>query len=458
MARPSASHTSDKEAATVTEPIPTDPGTGRPGCGAQPETPEAFRGHPCFDAKARHTSARVHLPVAPKCNVQCNFCNRKYDCANESRPGVTSVVLSPGQALKYTDGVVERMPNTTVVGIAGPGDPMANPVETLDTLRRVRERYPDMHLCLATNGLNLPEHVDELIELGVSHVTVTVNAVDPAIGAKIYGWVRDKKVIYRGEAAAKLLLERQMEAIRRLSDAGVTVKINCIVIPGVNENHVGDVARKVADAGAKLFNCMPLHPTADTVFAALPEPDKTTMSRVRHQAETWLPQMSHCRRCRADAAGMLGDEMTGSDFGHLVSASRLPVEPDQDRPYVAVASMEGVLVNQHLGEASRFLIYARGEGGFELVETRPAPDKGGGMERWRKLAELIKDCRALLVLAAGDVPKGVLTFDGVRVVEMNGLIEEGLDAVYGEREPVSLVRRKTACHGGGCGGGSGLGC
>ena len=59
--------------------------------------------HPCFDDSARHRYARVHLPVAPRCNIQCNFCDRKMDCLNESRPGVTSSVLSPGQAVYYLD-------------------------------------------------------------------------------------------------------------------------------------------------------------------------------------------------------------------------------------------------------------------------------------------------------------------------------------------------------------------
>ena len=27
-------------------------------------------------------------------------------------------------------------------------------------------------------------------ELGVSHVTITINAIDPEIGAKVYAWVR----------------------------------------------------------------------------------------------------------------------------------------------------------------------------------------------------------------------------------------------------------------------------
>ena len=61
----------------------------------------------------------------------------------------------------------------------------------METLRLVREKYPEMLLCVATNGLNAEPYAEELAQLQVSHVTFTVNAVDPAIGAQIYAWVRD---------------------------------------------------------------------------------------------------------------------------------------------------------------------------------------------------------------------------------------------------------------------------
>ena len=118
--------------------------------------------HPCFNSDVRHKSGRIHLPVAPKCNIQCNYCDRKFDCMNESRPGVTSAVLEPRQALAYLDKVLERVPQLKVVGIAGPGDPFATPDETLETLRLVREKYPEMLLCVASNGLNLAPYAEEL--------------------------------------------------------------------------------------------------------------------------------------------------------------------------------------------------------------------------------------------------------------------------------------------------------
>ncbi|MFD1692374.1 hypothetical protein ACFSHR_15165 [Azotobacter chroococcum] len=65
----------------------------------------------------------MHVAVAPACNIQCHYCNRKYDCANESRPGVVSEVLTPEQAVKKVKAVAATIPQMTVLGIAGPGDP-----------------------------------------------------------------------------------------------------------------------------------------------------------------------------------------------------------------------------------------------------------------------------------------------------------------------------------------------
>ena len=123
--------------------------------------------HPCFDADAKGKYARVHLPVAPLCNVQCNYCNRRFDCVTESRPVVSSAVLLPEQALLYLRAVVEKIPETSVAGIAGPGDPFANVEQTLRTLELAGKEFPDMIFCLASNGLELAPHIDEIADLGV---------------------------------------------------------------------------------------------------------------------------------------------------------------------------------------------------------------------------------------------------------------------------------------------------
>ena len=164
--------------------------------------------HPCFNPNVKGQFGRVHLPVAPKCNIKCNYCNRKYDCVNESRPGVTSTVLDPEQALMYMGKVLAAEPRITVAGIAGPGDPFANGEATMETMRLVRQNFPEMILCLASNGMGISPYIEELAEIVVSHVTITVNAVDPDVGQHIYGWVRDGKMIYRGRQAAELRMVR----------------------------------------------------------------------------------------------------------------------------------------------------------------------------------------------------------------------------------------------------------
>lgn len=433
-------------------------------CGAPPSTGIDFNHHPCFSKEAHKKYGRIHLPVAPRCNIQCNFCNRKYDCINESRPGVTSNVLTPGQAVAYLENVVAKRPEIAVVGIAGPGDPFANPEETMQTLRLVRQKFPKLMLCVATNGLGVGPHIDEIAELQTSHVTITMTAVDPEIGAKIYSWVRDGKRPLRGVEAAATLQARQIEALVKLKQRGVVVKVNSIVIPGVNDEHLPEIAAKVSALGADIMNCMALVPVKGAEFEHLAPPDNLTMARVRLQSERFLPQMTHCARCRADAVGYIGEEMTPGqhdDLKHFANMSLNPLE-DQVRPYVAVATMEGALVNQHLGEADRVAIYEQDPGlpgRFKLIETRPTPPEGGGDRRWAQLGEVLKDCRAIVVTAAGPTPQKVLTASGLKVIEMEGIIDEGLKAVFANQPlPPSLKRRFNGCGAGITCKGTGNGC
>jgi nitrogen fixation protein NifB len=425
-------------------------------------TPIDLSRHPCFNEKIKGQFGRVHLPVAPKCNIKCNYCNRKYDCVNESRPGVTSSILSPEQALIYVDKVLEKEPRIAVAGIAGPGDPFANPNETLQTMRLIRGRFPHLLLCLSSNGFNLANHIDEIAQIGVSHVTITVNAVDPQISQKIYGWVREGNVIYKGLQAAELLQARQLDAIRKLKSCGITVKINTIVVPGINDHHVVEVAKKMREMGVGLLNCMALFPNADTPFADITEPDKSKMDEIRKEAETYIPQMRHCTRCRADAVGLLGKDRTDEMRSCLSFSAKLP-SPSKDvreRPYVAVATLEGVLINQHLGEAERVQIWSRSDKGLELVEERETPQRGCGPKRWLHLARILGDCRAILVSGIGKIPKKVLTNYGVQPYVMNGFIEMGLNAAFNENESdlaamkvrtVSCTSKKDcAGSGGGC--------
>ncbi len=265
----------------------------------------SFDNHPCFSKKASAAYGRVHLPVAPHCNIQCNFCNRIYDCANENRPGVTAKVQSPDEAVEYVENLFKFRQDISVIGIAGPGDPMCDADKTLATFEKCKARFPHALLCLSTNGLSLPEYVDDIVRIGVSHVTVTVNAVTPEVGGKIYAWVRHGNRIYRGEEGARILGARQEEGIRKLKEARMIVKINTVVIPGVNMAHVPQIAKKAKEWQADIMNCMAMIPVHDTPFSNIKSPSNEEIRSMRKLIGGSMAQMTHCSRCRADACGKL---------------------------------------------------------------------------------------------------------------------------------------------------------
>jgi nitrogen fixation protein NifB len=364
-------------------------------------------------------------------------------------------LLSPEQAADYVDDVVAADPSIRVVGIAGPGDPLAQAAKTLKTLELVRSRHPDMLLCVATNGLALPQNAAALAELRVSHVTVTMCAVDPSISASVYAWIRDGEETLRGPAAAERLLQAQRAGIRALVSAGVLVKVNSIVVPGVNEHHIESIAREAAELGASRFNCIAMRPVPSTPFGSLEEPSRELIHALRAECAQYLPQMQHCSRCRADAVGRIGHVPSEEQ---LVLLGKHATAPKRERPYVAVASEEGLLVNQHLGETASFWIFGRTGDGFTLIESREAPMAGSGDARWSEVAQLLSDCRALLVSAAGPAPRRALDRAGIEVHETDGLIEDALDAVYQNR-PLPKVRTGAfKCGKGATCAGDGLGC
>lgn len=431
--------------------------------------------HPCFNPKACKNFGRVHLPIAPACNIQCNFCNRKFDCVNESRPGVSSSILSPDQAMAYLEEVMAVKEGISVVGIAGPGDPFANPVQTMTTLQLVRQTYPDMLLCVASNGLNLTPYLDDLKAVDVSHVSITVNAVDPVIGEKVYSWVRDNKKTLGPELGAQLLLERQREAIKGLKDRGIIVKVNTIVLPGINDFHVEEIAKQMAVLEVDLFNCMAYFPNEGANLSHLKEPGAEEMKKIQNAAKAHLPQMLHCKRCRADAVGRLDDKTDTRLMDRLIEIAaapkpfpestwtpkkKMPAKETQemlDRPYIAVATQEGVLINQHLGEAQTLSIYDTSNETPVMIEKRRLSKPGGKDFRWFAVADTIKDCHQLLVSGIGTAPREILTQKGIKILEINGMIELVITALKKEQDISHLLVREHSNCGEECRG-TGMGC
>ena len=419
--------------------------------------------HPCYNEEAHHHYARIHVAVAPACNIQCNYCNRKYDCSNESRPGVTSERLNPKEAIKKVLHVGANIPQLSVVGIAGPGDALANPKATFKTFEYLNQYAPDLTLCLSTNGLALMDHIEAIKSHGVHHVTVTINSVDESgeIGAKIYPWIYHSGKRLRGTEAAKFLLKRQLEGIKACVDAGILVKANSVLIPGVNEEHLLEVSKVLKKLGVFLHNIMPLisKPEYGTVFGleGVPSTPNSMLTRVQKACGIQTKLMKHCRQCRADAVGLLGQDRSqeftkstqeSASIDELAYAYDLParqakhakieawrrainkaserieLESNNLAPLrVAVTSAGEGLINQHFGNAKEFLIYEISGDKVEFLHHRKVEQNycqgtdECGSNPIEEIAKTLKDVDFIATAKIGPCPKEALAKQKIQISE-----------------------------------------
>ena len=265
--------------------------------------------HPCFHGEAHAKYGRIHLPVSPACNIQCRFCQRGFNKCEE-RPGVSRGIVSPEQAIELIEKALTLCPEITVVGIAGPGDTLATD-HALRTFALVQRHYPQLLKCLSTNGLLLAARSDEIVAVAVNSVTVTVNADTPETLTRIVSHVQYQGERLLGLPAAQTLIPAQLAGIAAIAQQGIVVKINTVLIPGVNEHEIAAIARKTSALGASIMNIIPLIPQHE--MSGLPAPSCQLLNAARAQAEPYLTVFRHCKQCRADACGIPGKEIDLAD-------------------------------------------------------------------------------------------------------------------------------------------------
>lgn len=473
----------------------TSGGSGKSSCGSSggpadmaPEVWEKVKNHPCYSEEAHHHYARMHVAVAPACNIQCNYCNRKYDCANESRPGVVSEKLTPEQAAKKVIAVASTIPQMTVLGIAGPGDPLANPEKTFKTFELISKTAPDIKLCLSTNGLTLPDHVDTIAAFNVDHVTITINMVDPEVGQHIYPWIYYQKKRWTGIDAARILTERQMQGLEMLTERGILCKVNSVMIPGINDQHLVEVNRAVKSRGAFLHNIMPLisAPEHGTVFGLNGQrgPSAQELKALQDACEGEMNMMRHCRQCRADAVGLLGEDRSAEFTTEKIEAMEVSYDADTRKAYqelveqerqatvaakqaeqaqlaqladaagismlIAVATKGHGKVNEHFGHATEFQIYEVNAKGAKFVGHRRVDlyCQGGYGEEdtLPTVIRAINDCHAVFVAKIGGCPKDDLSKAGIDPVDKyaHQFIEQSAIAYF--MEYVGKVKAGEIAH------------
>jgi nitrogen fixation protein NifB len=275
-----------------------------------------------------------------------------------------------------------------------------------------------------------------------------------------------------------------------LVERGVLVKVNSVMIPGVNDAHLKTVSQVVKDKGAFLHNVMPLiaEPEHGTFFGIMGQrgPTHEELQELQDACAGDMNMMRHCRQCRADAVGLLGEDRSADftkekveamdiDYAaalerrrqiHAQIEARRNAKASQSREtcvslasignrkqglravLMAVASSGGALINEHFGHAKEFLVYEASPGGVRFVGHRKVElyctgyDTCGEAEtRLARTIRALQGCEVVLCARIGYEPWGQLESAGIQPNGEHAMedIEEAVAAVYQEMAEKGLL-------------------
>jgi nitrogen fixation protein NifB len=364
------------------------------------------------------------LPVA-----QQPFCRIRFD-----HPDSSARAIPPAGALKWLEENLQQEAAITGVEISGPGDPLAEIAAPLETLEGIHRKYPELNLSLTTLGLQGEEYAKPLAAAGVTGVTLLVDAVSRDVADKLYAWIRPGKKTVPLSQAIPMLLEEQFRAAKAFKEAGCTVTIRSTVYPGINDDHIEEIARIMASCGAEKMQLVPYAWPADQEEQMLTPPDLELMQRVRDGAEKYLQTAIFA--AKENRLGLACPSLLGT-----CKSTTAALKPSKKRPNIAVASLSGMEVDLHLGQAYHVLIYGPREDGLTcLLGTRPVPAPGSGSSRWTELAATLDDCFAILAASAGQNPRQILTEHGITVLITEGEIEGTVDQLFDGGKKKSKMR------------------
>jgi len=179
----------------------------------------------------------LRVSVTDRCNLRCRYCT--------PRDGIR--LLDKSQVLSYEE-ILRVVRAGTGLGLGKVrltgGDPLVRKgltgfIANLRLLDGIRE------VVLTTNGLLLGEMAQELKEAGISRVNVSLDSLDPDRYA----------MITRGGELGTVV-----DGILRAREAGLGVKLNVVVMRGVNEDEVADFLEFGAQHGfeVRFLEFMPL--------------------------------------------------------------------------------------------------------------------------------------------------------------------------------------------------------
>jgi nitrogen fixation protein NifX len=98
---------------------------------------------------------------------------------------------------------------------------------------------------------------------------------------------------------------------------------------------------------------------------------------------------------------------------------------------IAVATTDGLTVNEHFGKAKRFSIYKADPPTFNLLMEKEVEPYAAGQKdhafdevRFQEVAKVLEGCEKVFITKIGDAPADALKAQGIEPVVYSGAIKE----------------------------------
>ncbi|EDM22922.1 GTP 3',8-cyclase MoaA [Caminibacter mediatlanticus] len=168
----------------------------------------------------------IRVSVTSRCNFRCMYCmpNTPFEWQPHED------VLSYEEMFEFLRLAIDE--GVKKIRITG-GEPLVR--KELEVFIKMLSKYnKNLDLALTTNGYFLKEKAKILKEAGLKRVNISLDTLKKDVAKKI---------------VQKDVLEKVLEGIDEAIKVGLKVKLNCVVMKGINDNEITDLLDYAKDKG-----------------------------------------------------------------------------------------------------------------------------------------------------------------------------------------------------------------
>ncbi len=228
----------------------------------------------------------LRISITDHCNLKCYYCTPFSGRDHLSR----TQILSYEEMLKVAKAAAHC--GITKIRITG-GEPLVRK-GVVEFCRMLSEIDGLKSLALTTNGIYLEEMAEPLFDAGVRRINISLDTLRPERFEKITGYNR---------------LPRVLAGIRRAEQIGMQpIKINTVVMRGINDDEIEDLARLTLDKPyhVRFIELMPTDSSAYGYYESLFIPVEEFMKKInqvdRVKIEPTTDSYGPARLCKLPGA------------------------------------------------------------------------------------------------------------------------------------------------------------